>query len=178
MQPSSRSATPERSALGGRAGTLLGVLSAIPARIGSGHTSRKAEVRGRCAYEALCRKRPLPVWGGREHGVGAIDREWPTRTIASRDSIEGRFPELGSSVRKRIARGPSWGQGEGARPAFHQHVSCVSARHRHPPLHPFLHAALLTLTCPEGSEARIRPAWERHHAGPGDAPPSRALVRR
>ena len=38
------------------------------------NTLQKAQVRGRSTYEALCRKRALPVWGGCEHGVGASDR--------------------------------------------------------------------------------------------------------
>ena len=63
----------------------------------------------------------------------------------------GAIPRAGS-IGQDLARGPSWGQGEGA--------------------------LLMSPTFPEGIEVRIGPAWERRHAGPSDgAPPSRAHVR-
>ena len=85
--------------------------------------------------------------------------------MASADDCFARFErgairELGSSVRKRV-RGPSWGQGEVARPASHQYARLVRARQRRPPLRPLLHCVLLMIpTFPEGSEVRIGPAWE------------------
>ena len=81
MQPSSRSATPERSALGGRAGTLLGVRSAIPARIGSGH-------RGKLKSGAVVLMRPCAA-----PGVGRVrtrSRSHRSR-MANADDCFARF---------------------------------------------------------------------------------------
>ena len=127
MPPTSRSAIPGRSALGGRAGTL-GARSAIPARTDIGHC-------GKLKSGAVVLMRPCAGSGHSRCGAGADTESEPAigindaRANGQRGRLLRAIRERGDSQSwihrsGRLTHGPSWGQqtGEGA---WHPGGGCV-----------------------------------------------------
>ena len=126
VHPTLDSAIPGRSALGEpiTLGAIVQSTSRLKERIVHGLKPSSA------IFSEARAERPFPVWGRCEH-----------RRADARENKKDAIRERGDLRELDLARGPSWGQGEGVWhigggcAASHPHVSCVPVTATHPSTH-------------------------------------------